>query len=392
MQQSNRLKLVKPSATIKMTTIANQLKAEGHDIVGLSSGEPDFDTPQFIKDAAIEAIQRGDTKYTPAQGSTALLQAIANKLKRDNNLEYSTTDICVTSGAKQACFNLCMALLNPKDEAIIPAPYWVSYPDMVSMCEAVPVPILCPITDHFKLKPDALRAAITERTRLLFLNSPSNPSGAVYSLEELKALAAVLMEYPDIAILTDDIYEHIILDGQPFYNIINAEPALAKRTVVINGVSKAYAMTGWRIGYAAGPSDMINNIKTIQGQSTSNACSIAQAAAVAALNGDQSCLNEMLTAFKRRSKLVYDGINAIPGLTTLLSAGSFYNFIHVEEAMRKKNISSDTAFTEALLSECQIAAVAGSSFGLAGYIRISFATSDDNINKALERLAHYLTA
>ena len=392
MQQSNRLKLVKPSATIKMTTIANQLKAEGHDIVGLSSGEPDFDTPQFIKDAAIEAIQRGDTKYTPAQGSTALLQAIANKLKRDNNLEYSTTDICVTSGAKQACFNLCMALLNPKDEAIIPAPYWVSYPDMVSMCEAVPVPILCPITDHFKLKPDALRAAITERTRLLFLNSPSNPSGAVYSLEELKALAAVLMEYPDIAILTDDIYEHIILDGQPFYNIINAEPALAKRTVVINGVSKAYAMTGWRIGYAAGPSDMINNIKTIQGQSTSNACSIAQAAAVAALNGDQSCLNEMLTAFKRRSKLVCDGINAIPGLTTLLSAGSFYNFIHVEEAMRKKNISSDTAFTEALLSECQIAAVAGSSFGLAGYIRISFATSDDNINKALERLAHYLTA
>ena len=392
MQQSNRLKLVKPSATIKMTTIANQLKAEGHDIVGLSSGEPDFDTPQFIKDAAIEAIQRGDTKYTPAQGSTALLQAIANKLKRDNNLEYSTTDICVTSGAKQACFNLCMALLNPKDEAIIPAPYWVSYPDMVSMCEAVPVPILCPITDHFKLKPDALRVAITERTRLLFLNSPSNPSGAVYSLEELKALAAVLMEYPDIAILTDDIYEHIILDGQPFYNIINAEPALAKRTVVINGVSKAYAMTGWRIGYAAGPSDMINNIKTIQGQSTSNACSIAQAAAVAALNGDQSCLNEMLTAFKRRSKLVYDGINAIPGLTTLLSAGSFYNFIHVEEAMRKKNISSDTAFTEALLSECQIAAVAGSSFGLAGYIRISFATSDDNINKALERLAHYLTA
>lgn len=395
MELSQRVRNVKPSPTLAISARAAQLKAEGRDIINLGVGEPDFDTPQHIKDAAIEAINRGFTKYTAVGGTPSLKKAVIGKFKRDNQLDYEPAQILVSCGGKQSFYNLCQAVIGPGDEVIIPAPYWVSYPDIVSLADGQPVIVAAGIEQGFKIGPDQLAAAITPRTRMLVLNSPSNPTGAVYTLTELAALGEVLRQHPGILIASDDMYEHIRLNDQPFANLLNACPDLYPRTLVLNGVSKAYAMTGWRIGYAGGPKDIIGAMDTIQSQSTSNPTSISQVAAEAALNGDQACIQPMLAAFKTRHRFVVDGLNAIPGLNCVDSGGAFYAFpdagtaIARLHAAKRIDAPTDLALTGYLL-EHGVAVVPGSAFGAEGCMRLSFATSMDNLTKAIERIAHAL--
>ncbi len=396
---ANRLKVIKPSPTLAVSAKAGRLKAEGKDVIAMGAGEPDFDTPQFIKDAAIAALNKGLTKYTPAGGTASLKKAIVAKFKRENGLDYSDKQILVSCGGKQSSFNLCMALLNPGDEAIIPAPYWVSYPDMAMMADGKPVFITAGIEQGFKITPQQLERAITPRSRLIWLNSPSNPTGAVYSAEELKALGAVLRKHPRIVIASDDMYEHILLDGSKFVNILNVCPDLYPQTVTMNGVSKAYSMTGWRIGYCGGPQELIEAMENVQSHSTSNPTSISQYAAEAALNGDQSCIEPMVAAFKERAKVVTEGLNRIPGVKCLMPAGAFYSFPDCREAIKALHAAgkiaepTDLALCDYLLAQPKaVAAVPGSAFGADGYLRISFATSMDNIKKAVERMAEAIAA
>ena len=397
MELSTRVQAIKPSPTLAVTARAARLKAEGKDIIGLGAGEPDFDTPQHIKDAAIGAINKGFTKYTAVGGTPSLKAAIIAKFKRDNGLEYTAKQILVSCGGKQSFFNLALAVINPGDEVIITAPYWVSYPDIVIIAEGKPVIVQAGIEQGFKMSPAQLEAAITPRTRMVVINSPSNPSGAVYTLEDLQALGAVLRKHPNILIATDDMYEHIALTDERFVNILNACPDLYPRTMVLNGVSKAYAMTGWRIGYAAGPENIITAMENVQSQSTSNPTSISQVAAEAALNGDQSCIAPMLKAFRERHVFVVNELNNIPGVSCIMAGGAFYAFPDARKAIAtlyQKGIlkeATDIAFSEYLLVEGGVAVVPGSAFGSEGYIRLSFATSMENLKKALERIAKALS-
>jgi aspartate aminotransferase len=394
---STRVQAIKPSPTLAVAARAAKLKAEGKDIIGLGTGEPDFDTPQHIKDAAIAAINKGFTKYTAVGGTPSLKQAIIAKFKRDNGLDYTAKQILVSCGGKQSFFNLVLSVINPGDEVIITAPYWVSYPDIVLIAEGKPVIVQTDIAQGFKLTPAQLEAAITPRTRMIVINSPSNPSGAVYTLEDLKALGEVLRKHPNILIATDDMYEHIALTDAKFANILNACPDLYPRTMVLNGVSKAYAMTGWRIGYAAGPENIITAMENVQSQSTSNPTSISQVAAEAALNGDQNCLAPMIKAFRERHVFVVNELNKIPGVKCLMAGGAFYAFPDARGAIAKLHQqgkikeTTDIALSEYLLAEAGVAVVPGSAFGSEGYFRISFATSMDNLRNALERMAKALS-
>ena len=388
---SHRVQSVKPSATLAITARAKELKAQGKDIIGLGAGEPDFDTPAHIKQAAIEAIQAGFTKYTAVDGTPGLKQAIIAKFERDNGLKYSQEQILVSCGGKQSFFNLAQAYLNPGDEVIIPAPYWVSYPDMVLLAEGKPVIIQAGLEAGFKITPEQLRDAITTRTRMVVLNSPSNPTGVAYSKAELVALGEVLLEHPNILIASDDMYEHILWGEEPFCNIVNACPALFERTVVMNGVSKAYSMTGWRIGYCGGPTWLIKAMKKVQSQSTSNPTSISQVAAEAALNGDQDCIKEMLDAFKQRHDFVVAELNRIRGVECLPSQGAFYSFPDMRDAIKALDgVNDDLELAEYFLNEAGVALVPGSAFGQPGYMRLSFATSMENLQNALQRIGKLL--
>jgi aspartate aminotransferase len=384
---SNRIQRVKPSPTLAVTALANQLRAEGRDVIGLAAGEPDFDTPDYIKQAAIEAINKGYTKYTAVDGTASLKQAIINKFKRENDFDFTAEQILVSVGGKQAFYNLCQTLLNEGDEVIIPAPYWVSYPDIVKLADATPVIVEGDISQSFKITADQLQQAITDKTKLVIINSPSNPSGKAYSREELKALGAVLVKHPNIIVMTDDIYEHIVWTDEGFVNILNACPELAEQTVVINGVSKAYSMTGWRIGYSGGPADLIKGMKKIQSQSTSNPTSIAQYAAEAALDGNQSFLKDMCDVFKQRHDYVYETLKAIDGVKVLPSDGTFYSFPCFQAVIdRLDGIEDDVQLAQMLLEKADVALMPGSAFGLSGYLRLSFATDMNSLEKALSRI------
>ena len=384
---SKRVQKVKPSPTLAVTARAAKLKAEGKDIIGLGAGEPDFDTPLHIADAGVEAIRKGLTRYTAVDGTAELKDAIIAKFKRDNGLTYERAQILVSSGAKQTCFNLCAAVLDPGDECLIPAPYWVSYPDMALLADGVPVCVYAGPDQGYKITPAQLAAAITPRTKLFFINSPSNPTGAAYTKAELQALGAVLEQHPQVIIASDEMYEHIYWAPEPFCSFVEANPQLYGRTVTINGVSKAYAMTGWRIGYCGGPKEIVGAMSTIQGQSTSNASSISQRASTVALNGDQACVAEMNKAFKERHDFVVAGLNAIPGVSCLPGAGTFYAFAQVEGAMRALGIKDDTEFAEYLLVQAGVAVVPGSGFGAPNHMRLSFACSMETLEDALRRIA-----
>jgi len=386
---SRRVNAVRPSPTLAVTARAQQLRREGHDIVSLGAGEPDFDTPEYIKEAAIAALHRGFTKYTAVGGTPELKAAIRHKYARDNHLDYRPEQILVSVGGKQSFFNLCQALLEAGDEVIIPAPYWVSYPDIVLLAEARPVILDTAAAQRFKIQPEQLEAAISPNTRLLVINSPSNPSGVAYTRSELEALGEVLRRHPQVLIASDDMYEKILFNDAPFVNIANACPDLVSRCIIMNGVSKAYAMTGWRIGYCAGPQSLITAMNTIQSQSTSNPTSIAQVAAQAALEGDDSAVHEMVHAFKRRHAYVYGRLNALPGVMALPSDGTFYSFPGVHEVIAAKGLKDDLALADALL-ESGVAVVPGSAFGSPGHIRLSFATSDRNLEMALDRIENYV--
>jgi len=389
---SQRVQRVKPSPTLAVSARAAELRAEGKDIIGLGVGEPDFDTPEHIKNAAIEAIHQGQTKYTAVDGTAPLKQAIIDKFKRDNNFDYTADQILVSSGGKQSFYNLCQAALDEGDEVIIPAPYWVSYPDMVLLADATPITVLAGKDQGFKITADQLRANLTDKTRLFVINSPSNPTGLAYQRHELEALAEVLREYPDVLIATDDMYEHILWNEEGFSNILMVAPDLYDRTIVLNGVSKAYSMTGWRIGYAGGPADLIKNMKKVQSQSTSNPSSISQAATVEALNGDQSCIQTMLQAFKERHDYLVKALNDVPGFSCLPGDGTFYAFPDVSEAIAAiDGVDNDLDFAEFLLNEAGVALVPGSAFGAEGYIRLSFATSIEVLQDAIARINKVLS-
>ncbi|MCF6253538.1 MAG: pyridoxal phosphate-dependent aminotransferase [Thiomicrorhabdus sp.] len=389
---SDRVNRVKPSPTLVITAKAAELKRAGKDIISLGAGEPDFDTPEHIKAAGIAAIQNGETRYTAVDGTPELKQAIQAKFKRDNGLSYEMNQILVSSGGKQSFYNLCQAVLNDGDEVIIPAPYWVSYPDMALLAGGEPVIVEAGIEQGFKISPQQLSAAITPKTKLFVLNSPSNPTGAVYTVDELKALGQVLAQHPNILIASDDMYDHIMIGDTPFTHILEVCPELNERTVVLNGVSKAYSMTGWRIGYAAGAADIITGMRKVQSQSTSNPCSISQAAAVAALNGSQACIETMLVEFKKRHQYVVKRINQITGFKCIEADGAFYAFMDVSEAMKIKGYESDTELSTALLEEALIAVVPGSAFVANKHLRISFATSMENLINALDRIETFMKA
>ena len=389
---AQRLQVIKPSPTMAVTAKAAELKAAGKDVIGLAAGEPDFDTPEHIKQAAKDALDRGETKYTAASGTPALRKAVAQKFKSDNGLDYAPEQIVVGCGAKHVLFNALMASVNPGDEVIIPAPYWVSYPDMVLIAEGKPVIVDCPEESGFKLTPEALEKAITPRTKWLILNSPSNPTGAVYSKAELKALTDVLLKHPQVWVMADDIYEYLVYDGVEFATPAQVEPKLIERTLTVNGVSKSYSMTGWRIGYGAGPLPLMKAIANLQSQSTSNPSSISQAGTLAALTSPRDFLGEWKEAFKRRRDKVVKALNAIDGLSCLTPPGAFYIFVNCRALIGKKGpdgkaIADDLAFTAYLLEESLVAAVPGSAFGMDGYFRISYATSDEALEKACERIA-----
>lgn len=391
LQISQRVQSIKPSPTLAVTARAAELKAAGQDIIGLGAGEPDFDTPRHVKEAAVEALNKGYTKYTPVDGIAPLKQVIIKKFTHDNQLDYTPKQILVSCGGKQSFYNLAQALLNPGDEVVIPAPYWVSYPDIVMLAGGQPVIISAGIQQGFKITPKQLETAITDKTRLFVINSPSNPTGVHYSNEELAALGAVLANYPKVVVATDDMYEHILWEGKPFKNILNFAPELYERTVVLNGVSKAYSMTGWRIGYAGGPEKLIQTMKTIQSQSTSNPTSIAQYAAMAALEGDQSFVEKMVIAFKERHDFVLKALLDIEGVACLPGQGTFYLFPDVQEVMTRLDIKTDVELSELLIEKAGVALVPGSAFGAPGYLRLSFATSMDNLENAMNRLQNVLT-
>ena len=384
---SNRVQKVKPSATMAVTAKANELKAQGIKVVPMGSGEPDFDTPSNIQTAAVAAIRGGQTRYTAVDGTAELKSAIRDKFMRDNELEYSANEVMVSCGGKQVFYNLCQAILNEGDEVIIPGPYWVSYPDMAILADATPVIIETGLDQDFKITPEQLESSITKNSKLLVLNSPSNPTGAVYSKEEIEDLGKVLERHPQVYIISDDIYEHILLGDDEFVNIAMACPKLKDRIIILNGVSKAYAMTGWRIGYAAGPEGIIKAMKKIQGQSTSNPTSIAQAAAVEALNGDQTFIDTMVEAFASRHDFLVERLNAINGIECPRSSGAFYSFPRVQGFIDRLGLSDDVEFATYCLEKLNIALVPGSAFGAPGYARFSFATSMDNIKEAVDRLA-----
>jgi len=388
---AERLQRVKPSPTIAVTMKAAELKAAGKNVIGLGAGEPDFDTPQNIKDAAKKAIDSGDTKYTAVDGTPALKKAIAAKFERENGLKYAPNQITVGTGGKQVLYNALMATVNPGDEVIVPAPYWVSYPDMVILAEGKPVEVACSENQGFKLTPEALEAAITPKTKWLILNSPSNPTGAAYTEADLKALAAVLVKHPHVWGMTDDMYEHLLYDGFKFATIAQVEPKLYDRTLTVNGVSKAYCMTGWRIGYAGGPAQLIKAMQAIQSQSTSNPSSISQAAATEALNGPNGFIAEHNKVFVERRDLVVKMLNEAKGLRCPKPEGAFYVFPSCAGTIGKKTpegkvIETDTDFVTYLLESVGVAVVQGSAFGLAPYFRISYATSTEALRDACTRI------
>jgi len=387
---SRRVQRVKPSPTLAVTARAAKLKAEGKDVIGLGAGEPDFDTPAHIQQAGIDAIKNGFTRYTNVDGINELKDAIAAKFERDNAIKYDRSQILVSSGAKQTIYNLCMAVLDHGDEAVIPAPYWVSYPDMVMLADGLPVMPFAGYAQGYKITPRQLAAAITPKTRLVLLNSPCNPTGAAYTRAELRALGDVLLEFPRVIIGTDDMYEKIYWSSEPFCSLLTAVPELYNRTITINGVSKAYAMTGWRIGYCGGPKEIITAMSTIQGQSTSNASSISQRAAVAALNGDQECVTKMNEAFKQRHDYVVHSLNSLPGISCLPGAGTFYAFADCSRAIAGLGCRDDNEFAELLLNQGGVAVVPGSGFGAPGHIRLSFACSMQTLEKAMERMSRVL--
>tara|TARA_B100000700_G_scaffold129036_1_gene144609 strand:- start:1022 stop:2209 length:1188 start_codon:yes stop_codon:yes gene_type:complete len=383
---SNSLKRIKPSPTIAVTQKARELRAAGKDVIGLGAGEPDFDTPDNIKKAAIKAIKNGDTKYTAVDGTPDLKKAIIRKFKRENKLNFSLDQITVGTGGKQVLYNTFMATLNKGDEVIIPAPFWVSYPDMVLLAGGKPKIVKCTEQEGFKLTAKKLKKAITKKTKWLILNSPSNPTGAGYSKKEIQDLAKVLIRKKKVLILSDDIYEHVRYDNFKFFTIAQL-PKLKERTLTMNGVSKSYAMTGWRIGYAAGPTDIIKAIRKIQSQSTSNPSSISQAAAVEALNGNQGFIKKRADAFKQRRNFVVKSLNAIKGITCLTPNGAFYVFPSCKRLLNKKTkFKTDTDFVKKLLEKSNVAVVQGSAFGLDGFFRISYATSMKNLKKAMDRI------
>lgn len=388
---SNRLLTVKPSATLAISAKAAELKAEGKDIISLSIGEPDFDTPEHIKTAAINAIHAGFTNYTLVAGTIPLRKAIIEKFKRDNQLDYDVNQLIVSCGAKQALYNLMQAVLNPGDEVIIPAPYWVSYPDMALLAEAKPVFINTTLEQNYKITAEQLEKAITPKSRLFIINSPSNPSGKIYLKNELKKLGEVLLKHPRLLIVTDDIYEHIIWSKEPFANIVNACPKLYDRTIVVNGVSKAYAMTGWRIGYAAGSLPIIKAMEDIQSQSTSNPCSISQKAAEAALLANQDCVLDMNRIFKKRHDTAVKLLNTIPGFECPETDGTFYLFPRVQTLIEKMpNIKNDIDLADYFLTQAGVAVVPGSPFGLSGYLRFSIALSSETFEEAVKRIKNAL--
>jgi len=381
---SYRAQHVKLSPTLSIAARAKQLQSEGKDLISLSVGEPDFDTPEHIKDAARVALQKGYTKYTAVDGIPELKQAIIHKFKTQNKLEYSLKEVMASAGCKQAVYNTIQALVNPGDEVIIPAPYWVSYPDMVLLAEGKPVFLDTTFEQNFKITPEQLSQAITPKTKLLILNSPSNPTGICYSETELKDLAKILLKYPQIYILSDDMYEHVIWGKPDFSNIIMACPELKSRTIICHGLAKSYAMTGWRLGFAAGPADIIAAMNIIQSQSTSNPNTIAQYAAVAALEGPQDCVREMTKAYERRHQIVYDGLLTLKGVRCHPATGTFYSFPDITEAL--KQYPDDMAFSDALLNQAGVVVVPGSAFGTPNSLRLSYATSEELLNAAIQRL------
>ncbi len=388
---AERLSRIKPSPTIAVTTKARELKAAGRDIIGLGAGEPDFDTPDNIKEAAIAAIRRGETKYTAVDGTPQLKEAIAEKFRRENGLDYKPGEITVGSGGKQVIYNAMVATLDPGDEVIIPAPFWVSYPDMVLLAGGEPVVVPCPQNNHFKLSPEDLEAAITPKTKWIILNSPSNPTGSAYSHDEMKALTEVLLRHEQVHVLSDDIYEHLVYDGFQFVTPAQVEPALKGRTLTMNGVSKAYSMTGWRIGFAGGPAELIKAMSKVQSQSTSNPSSVSQAAAVEALNGPQDFIASNNELFKSRRDLVVAGVNSSPGLQAHTPEGAFYVYASCAGTIGKKTpngrtIGSDGDFVSYLLEGEGVAAVQGEAFGLSPYFRISYATSTEALEEACVRM------
>jgi len=384
---SNRVQKIKPSATMAVSDKAKQLKAQGVQIVSMGSGEPDFDTPVNIQKAATQAIGAGETRYTAVDGTPQLKKAISEKFKRENGLEYSDNEVMVSSGGKQVFYNLCQAILNKSDEVIIPSPYWVSYPDMALLADATPVFIEAGLDQEFKITAEQLESSINANTKLFVLNSPSNPTGAVYTKYEIDSLGAVLERHPHVNVISDDIYEHIRWEDDEFVNIAMACPNLKDRTIILNGVSKAYAMTGWRIGYAAGPEEIIKAMKKIQGQSTSNPSSISQAAALEAISGDQSFINMMVEAFERRHNYLVDSLNAIDGIECSQSRGAFYSFPRVQGLIDRLGLKDDVEFSTYCLDKISLALVPGSAFGAPGYVRLSFATSMDNLKLAIQRLS-----
>ena len=384
---SNRVQKVKPSATMAVSDKAKELKSQGIQIVSMGSGEPDFDTPANIQKAAVQAIGAGETRYTAADGTPELKKAICEKFKRENGLDYSANEVMVSCGGKQVFYNLCQAILNEGDEVIIPAPYWVSYPDIAILADATPVFIEAGLDQEFKITPDQLEASITPKSKLLVLNSPSNPTGSVYSKSEIEALGEVLERHPHVLTISDDIYEHIRWGGGDFVNIAMACPNLKYRIVILNGVSKAYAMTGWRIGYAAGPETVIKAMKKIQGQSTSNPSSISQAAALEAITGDQSFITMMVEAFERRHEFLVNSLNEIDGIECPRSGGAFYSFPKVQGLIERLGLKDDIELSTFCLEKLSLAVVPGSAFGAPGYVRLSFATSMDNIKLSVEKLA-----
>ena len=383
---SNSLKRIKPSPTIAVTSKAREMRAAGKDVIGLGAGEPDFDTPDNIKEAAIEAIRKGDTKYTAVDGTPALKKAIQAKFSRENDLSYELVQISVGTGGKQVLYNAFMATINKGDEVIIPAPYWVSYPDIVLLAGGKPKIIKCDEKNNFKLTPEKLTKVVTKKTKWIIINSPSNPTGSGYTKDEIIALSKILIKYKNLYILSDDIYEHITYDSFKFFTIAQIDK-LKSRTLTMNGVSKSYSMTGWRIGYAAGPKEIIKAMAKIQSQSTSNPTSISQAAAVEALNGTQDFILERSNSFKERRNFVVDSLNNIKGISCLSPEGAFYVFPNCKKLLNKKTkLKTDKDFVEKLLEKAEVAVVQGSAFGLDGYFRISYATSMDNLKKAMDRI------
>ncbi|MBS0349940.1 MAG: pyridoxal phosphate-dependent aminotransferase [Proteobacteria bacterium] len=384
---TKRVAAIKPSATVAINTLANELKAAGKQVINLSVGEPDFDTPNFIKEAAYTAIGEGFTKYTPPEGILELRQAIVEKLKKDNHLDYTAQQILVSGGVKQSLYNLIQTVLEEGDEVIIPAPYWVSYPEMAKLAGAEPVIVFAGMNQHFKIIAQQLEQAITPRTRLFILNSPSNPSGMAYTGNELGDLAAVLLRHPQVLIASDDMYEYILWGMPKFINILNVAPELKDRTIVMNGVSKAHAMTGWRIGYAAGPIEIIQNMKKIQSQSTTTTCSISQKAAATAIRADRSQLQYMFDAFCARHNFVHGALKEMPGVECRPADGTFYSLPKVEQVIKRLGLNSDIELAKLLLEKGNVAVVPGTEFGVPNYIRISYANSMENLQAAMRQMA-----